>query len=443
MVKRTDTSKGPLTARGLVALKPGQWASDPGARGAGRLQAYKLTNGGLAWYYRYTLPSGKRDSLPIGTDMTLAAARQVFAQLCRRYQAGERDLRVVLQAEQKAAEEARKRAADAELASEAKAAATLGALLTAYWSQLEKAGKVSHRSVKNSLERHVKLTWPKLWAKPAAEVDADDLLLVIARLVNLGILREAAKVRSFIRAAYAAAIAARHDAAALPQLRALKVTANPARDLATIEGHTRPGERNLSLSELRSYWKHIGDSAFHYGPLLRFHLLTGAQRIRQLARATTADIDWDASTIRLYDKKGRRKKPREHDVPLIPDAICAMKEMGSGPYVVSLTGGLTALTPSGIRDAVTAANERMEESGELSGGRFTPSDLRRTVETRLAAEGISQEDRAHLQSHGLGGVQSRHYDRYRRIDEARAALMTLRRILDPIDQHRKRYRTRD
>jgi hypothetical protein len=395
------------------------------------LQAYKLANGGLAWYYRYTLPNGKRDSLPIGTDLSLAQARQVFAQLCRRYQAGERDLRAVLQAERKAAEKARKQAAEAELASQAKATATLGALLTAYWMQLEHAGKVSHRSVKNSLKRHVELAWPELWAKPAADVDTDDLLHVIAKLVREGILREAAKVRSFIRAAYAAAISARHDAAALPQLRALKLTANPARDLATIEGHTQPGERNLSLSELQAYWKHISDPEFHYGPLLRFHLLTGAQRIKQLARATTSDIDWDSTTLRLYDKKGRRKKPREHDVPLIPDAILAMKEMGTGPYVFSLTGGLTPLTPSGIRDAVMAANERMEESGDLSGGRFTPSDLRRTVETRLAAEGISQEDRGHLQSHGLGGVQARHYDRYRRTNEARAALLTLRRIVDP------------
>jgi hypothetical protein len=64
------------------------------------------------------------------------------------------------------------------------------------------------------------------------------------------------------------------------------------------------------------------------------------------------------------------------------------------------------------------------------------------VETRLAAEGISQEDRGHLQSHGLGGVQSRHYDRYRRIDETRAALLTLRRILDPTDKAMKRSSTR-
>lgn len=438
MSKRVEVARGPLTARGLAALKPGEWASDPGARGAGRLQAYKLSKGGLAWYYRYTLPSGKRDSLPIGTGLSLAEARQVFAALSRRYQAGDRDLRSALKAEQQATEEARKRSDDAVAASNAKAAATLGVLLTAYWTQLEHTGRVSHRAVKNALQRHVELAWPDIWAKPASDVTTDDLLQVIAKLVHAGTLREAAKVRSFIRAAYAAAIAARHDAAALPQLRELKVSSNPARDLATIEGHTKPGERNLSIAELRAYWTHISDPSFHYGPLLRFHLLTGAQRIRQLARVTSADHDEDVQTLRLYDRKGRRKKPREHDVPLIDAAAVAMRQMGAGPYVFSLTQGLTPVTSSGMRDAVEAANKRMEEAGQLPGGRFTPSDLRRTVETRLAAEGVSQEDRGYLQSHGLGGVQARHYDRYRRINEARAALEKLHGLLEPSTRKRRR-----
>ena len=55
-------------------------------------------------------------------------------------------------------------------------------------------------------------------------------------------------------------------------------------------------------------------------------------------------------------------------------------------------------------------------------------DLRRTVETRLAAEGISKDVRAHLQSHGLGGVQSKHYDRHDYLAEKRAALEALHRI---------------
>lgn len=53
---------------------------------------------------------------------------------------------------------------------------------------------------------------------------------------------------------------------------------------------------------------------------------------------------------------------------------------------------------------------------------FQFSDLRRTAETRLAALGVSKDVRAQLQSHGLGGVQARHYDQYEYMDEKRAAL---------------------
>ncbi|WPL23259.1 site-specific integrase [Thiorhodovibrio frisius] len=51
-------------------------------------------------------------------------------------------------------------------------------------------------------------------------------------------------------------------------------------------------------------------------------------------------------------------------------------------------------------------------------------DVRRTVETMLASMGISRETRAQLLSHGLGGVQSVHYDRHTYMEEKRAALLT-------------------
>src|SRR5262249_35784072 len=53
---------------------------------------------------------------------------------------------------------------------------------------------------------------------------------------------------------------------------------------------------------------------------------------------------------------------------------------------------------------------------------FTLRDIRRTCETMLAAMGISKDLRAQIQSHGLGGVQDRHYDRHEYMDEKRGAL---------------------
>ena len=308
-MEEAKTKKGALTTRGVAALEPGKWAADPAARGAGRLQVIKLNSGGLAWYFRHTRSDGKRDALPLGTDLTLAEARGLAAQLSRRYQAGERDLRDALEAELHAAERARQDAIAAESFQKTLASATLGLLLTAYCDQLERAGKESASEVRKALVRHVEKPWAELWSKPAAQVETEDLLQVVARLVHDGKLREAAKLRSYLRAAYAAAIAARHDPAALPKLRELKLSANPARDLATIEGNTRAGERHLSLAELRCYWRRISEPGFYYGPLLRFHLLTGAQRIAQLSRATRADFDADAKVMRLYDKRDAERSP--------------------------------------------------------------------------------------------------------------------------------------
>jgi integrase len=64
----------------------------------------------------------------------------------------------------------------------------------------------------------------------------------------------------------------------------------------------------------------------------------------------------------------------------------------------------------------------MKKAGELERGPFSMRDLRRTAETHMAALGISSDVRAQIQSHGLGGIQARHYDRHDYMPEKRAAL---------------------
>ena len=424
-------TKQQLTTRGLASLEVGAWANDAKPHGAGQLQARKLAGGEIAFYYRYTGPDKKQVRVPLGTGLSLAEARDKAAALSKRYQSGERDLRAALDAEARELQrqlDAMKRTSDAE---QAKAAATLGALLTAYTSQLERDGKASARAVKLTIVKHVEKAWPALWTTPAADVTTDDLLAVVARVADFGHLREAAKLRSYLRAAYAAAIRARQSAQGMPALRALKLTTNPASDLVTIEGASQPRDRALTVAELRAYWKHITALPGSAGAALRFHLLTGGQRVQQLARLTIHDYDRDVQCVGLSDGKGRRKTARRHDVPLIPAAREALADMGSdlGPFLFTLTRGASAISYESLRDHIVAIMSAMDESGELERGAFTVGDLRRTVETRLAAEGVSMEVRAQLQSHGLGGVQSRHYDKHSYLDEKRAALETLHRLV--------------
>jgi hypothetical protein len=53
---------------------------------------------------------------------------------------------------------------------------------------------------------------------------------------------------------------------------------------------------------------------------------------------------------------------------------------------------------------------------------FQLRDLRRTAETMLAKLGTGPNIRGEVQSHGLGGVQKRHYDQHDYLEEKRAAL---------------------
>lgn len=423
--------KGQLTARGLAALGVGEWANDAATHGAGVLQARKLASGAISFYYRYTGPNRKQDRLSLGSTLTLAEARAEATVLARRYQAGERDLRGALLADEAAAA---REVALAQAEASARSSATLGALMLAYTQSLEDAGKVSAAATRASIKRHIEEPWPALWARPASELELDDLLPILSRMVRHKKMREGGKIRSYLRAAYAAAIAAKQDAAAPDALRALNLSRNPARDLATLDSG-QPRDRVLSVAELRAYWRRIEAVPGRPGALLRFHLLTGGQRIAQLIRLQWSDHDHDADTktgsIRLLDIKGRRRLPRVHLVPLLPRMATDLETLrgdGQGPHLFSLTAGKVAATYDefrGIMDPVVASMVAAEELAAT----FTPGDLRRTVETRLAALGLSEEVRGHLQSHGLSGVQKRHYNFFEYDAEKRAAVEALLELL--------------
>jgi hypothetical protein len=95
-----------------------------------------------------------------------------------------------------------------------------------------------------------------------------------------------------------------------------------------------------------------------------------------------------------------------------------------GPFLFTTTGGESGAVYATLQHRLREVVTEMIEAKDVSTP-FTAGDLRRTVETRLAALGVPTETRAQLQSHGLGGVQARHYDKHAYTDEKRAALTSL------------------
>lgn len=334
------------------------------------------------------------------------------------------------------------KAKQARVAAEAKRAlanATLGGLMEAYVGQLRRAKRPSADKVEGEVHRTIRDAFPALWKLPVDSVTLDDLVRITNKLTRDGKWRQAEKTRSYIRAAFTAASTARGNASTADLYADFLHVANLARDLGTI---TRPkqddgapvesAKRALSESELAAYWRRIQAMPGPHGALLRFHLLTGAQRCEQLARLTGRGFDRDSLAVTLLDGKGRRTRVREHMIPLLPDAAAALDALAgdAGPYLFSLDAGEHGAVYHTVRKLVAGVAADMVAAQEIA-ETFTPGELRITVETRLAALGVSRETRAQLQSHGLGGVQGRHYDKHSYLDEKRDALERLSALLRP------------
>lgn len=309
---------------------------------------------------------------------------------------------------------------------------TFGDLMDAYVELLESQDKQSSNAVSNAINKDIETAFPKLWKKPATEIDLDDCMKIVGKIVDAGTPRQADKVRSYIRTAFSEAIHARGDANMPKSMRQLHIKSNPARDMRKVKGSSKAKDRALSLTEFQAYWRHIQGLPEPKKSLAILHVLTGGQRQQQLARVTVADLDRDAPSITIWDTKGRRSEPRRHVVPLLPGALKAIDHItGGGDFIFSCDGGKSPIHNAYLNDIAKGICQQMQEAGELEGSPFTAGTIRATIETRLIAKpySVSSDVLAHLLSHGMGGIQQRHYQHHDFFDEKLDALNSLHRML--------------
>lgn len=293
---------------------------------------------------------------------------------------------------------------------------TVSALFTAYVDLLKQRKKVDARDAELTLQRFLAAN-EELATKPAHSATSADFVTGLRKLHEAGKVREPGKVRSYAHAAFRTAMMARTDPEIPVKFEAFHVTANP---LATIRATAaRADKRPLSADELRTFWGIAKATEGTAGALMRLHILTGGQRIAQLLRLQREDVH--ADYIVLHDPKGRRPEARRHVVPLLADAKTALKAFTGAPGVFTVDG--KAISPAALaRLEAEAIGEQIEA--------FEPKRLRSGIETALASLGVGREIRAQLQSHGLGGVQDRHYDDHDYLAEKRAALQALLDLLN-------------
>ncbi|MFD1894583.1 integrase arm-type DNA-binding domain-containing protein [Ottowia beijingensis] len=302
------------------------WLSDGGARGAGRLCVRIQPNGKKLFYFRASGAAG-RQSLPLGEyqqsgarGLTLAAARDEANKLTALLRAGVTDLRAHLEAEQRAIERERMAADEAERQARTEATrGTLRALLAGYTSGLERAEKVDWKDAESILRLHVLEPFPELADRKAAEIKPAELRPVLARLVDAKKGRTAGKARSYLHAAYAAAIRADFDPDAPQSLCGFRIESNPVAAMPSMAHYNKAGQRVLSEAELQAYMARLSGLSTMTRLALELDLMLGGQRPTQLLRVTSADVDVtaDPGEIVLLDGKGARKQARVHVLPLV------------------------------------------------------------------------------------------------------------------------------
>lgn len=469
----------------INALEVGKFATLDKVIPCGSLEARKLVSGTVMLYWRITL-AGKTTRVSVGaydsaskpkqltpTDKgySVAAAMQAARVMAQAHQENlDKGGYLGVTSAAKAAEaaqaaEAEAQAARVRAAAELAAKYTMAALMNQYADHLQSQGRQAVGDVRSIIKHHIVGAWPVVAATQANQVTYDQIADMQRKLQDAGKGRTANKLRSYVRAAYQVAMDARANGKIPLTFKAFSVSHNPAADTKPDSSQNNPDKNPLSLESLRTYWQTLKGVPGFKGAVLRLHLLTGGQRIAQLVRLETSQIKDGAIT--LMDGKGKPGKGhRPHAVPLIPAASAALAEcaleleakrkddkdaqaqsepepepttsagiveLADGeperPYALSTDGGVTHLAPT------TLSNWAQEVAGAIPD--FQAKQIRSGVETLLASVKVSTEIRGRLQSHGISGVQARHYDGHDYLDEKRQALVTLFRLLNAPEKKKK------
>lgn len=442
-----------LTPKAIEAKHNSQsdiWLSDDdGTRGGGRLVIRLGQTGTKLFYFRYTV-DGTRKQVPIGPyageptegRYTLTDARE----LARNYSAMHRnpetrDVAATLKKKEdlrKAfALEEQERINSQTLRDAQKSKYTLRALCESYVEHLENGKKQSAANAKTQLKLHV---YSSEWADlPARDFTAKQATALLRNLVNMDKGHTAKRIRSYLHAAYNLAIRSELDPTVSSDMLFFDIEANPISPTSPLSQFNKARQRFLTEEEMAEVWRRLWAPAEHI-PLvihaLRLSILLGGQRALQMLRTRIVeDVDLDSDTVTIYDGKGRRTSPREHHLPIFGKAkeeVLALISRSAGLNSNLLFQGASAqIGADALSDVMTQYSKDFIEKG-ISKQQFQFSDLRRTAETMLAKLGIHKDIRAQLQSHGLSGIQIRHYDKHEYLEEKRLALAAWHEHLDNI-----------
>jgi integrase len=433
-----ETAGGRLTKRAIDAAKAGRkarWLWDGDVKGFG----VRLHGSGVkSFVFQYRAGKGRaapKRRYTIGTygTLTLDKARNIARQLAGKA-AGGSDPLADKRREALAQREARQRAKNAQRN-------TVAGLAVRFLDQHVKPHNRSAAEYERILNRYVLPAWGK---RPVNEIRRADVVALLDGVVA-GTGPGTAKPRR------------RKGQTAAPRSRDRRTMAHhvlavirkmfrwhQARDenfvtpvVAGMSPLVRPGERArdriLSDDELRAVWTALDATAYPFGPLVRFLLLT-AQRREEAAQARWDEIDLEAGTWTI--PAARYKTKRANVVPLSP---AARDVLASLPRILPSAAGSDADAPAPGYVFTTTGNtpfsgfskaKRTLDSASKTSD-WTLHDLRRTARTLMVRASVRSDVAERVLGHVIGGVAGV-YDRHDYVAEKRHALEALAAEIDRV-----------
>lgn len=331
--------------------------------------------------------------------------------------------------------EARRRQLEAE-----KRQGTFAQLLDSYLASMVANGRRSHVSVATSLNTYVRRPFPQLMNRKAVQIEADDIRIILSRMLDLKVTTHTNRVRSYLHAAFQHGLEQDNNPRSYtPDGVRFNLKYNPVASIPKQADYERVGEHMISETDIPTIWCELPKIAPLAGAVFKLAFATGGQRVGELLRIPKTDIDLKEELLVI--NRTISKNSLDHVVPLNSIALKIVAEL------LEFTNDCQFLFPAkrGRRyatDAPTMSSsiDRMirdfcEAQNDVQ--KFTPRDIRRTVKTEMGRAGIDKILRDRIQNHALQDVSTKHYDRYDYLPEKRAALKVWNDCLELIIQPQK------
>jgi integrase len=388
----------PLTAAAVRKFTPGRTRRRIPDGGMRSLFLVLERSGYRAWQMRFRVAGGRigkmtlgpvdlsgnelRGEPVIGQPLTLAAARQVAAQVHRERALGHDPV-----AEHKAQKE-RQRAAVVDAASDSFAAAAKE-FIEKYASKevrcwTEQASLLGYRPTANGLER-IRGGLAERWSdKLIGKIDGHDIHTIVAETRERGApgLERRAEGPTESRARQMLSVLSRMYSWLLQHRR---VETNPCVGVHRPEP-PKARDRVLSNDEIRWLWKACDELSQPFSNIVRLLLLTG-QRLNEVAGMRRDELSEDGAMWSLAS--ARTKNHRPHRVPL-PPAARALIPDGAHPLLFTTTGVRPVSGWSRAKHRLDRIMEKVARQ-EHPGATIAPwrlHDLRRTAVTGMVELGV-------------------------------------------------------